>query len=116
MVQLLNDYPDTIFPRFSECGGTFASFVNHRIITCFIGGEDCSEDDTAVDTTHQPGDVDVLERFTQGREENTYVQVDINPGSIIKDDMDAKLHRYNYNIVGDHINVASKAPPKTTRC
>ena len=65
MVQLLNDYSDTISPRFSEYGIIVDSFVNHRIITFFIGGEECSGDDTAVDTLRTgPGYVDVLEDFT----------------------------------------------------
>ena len=52
--------------------------------------------------------IETLKDFNAGREEQLNVRVGINSGNVIIGDIGAKLHRRDYTVIGDHVNVAAR--------
>ena len=59
--------------------------------------------------------IETLKNFNASRDEQLNVRVGINSGNVIIGDIGAKLHRRDYTVIGDHVNVAARLESAAAR-
>ena len=109
LVALLNEYFDAMTPLFKEYGGAIDKFVGDAIMAVFIGNEKRTDAESALCAARTGlAMIETLAQFNEGREEKLNIRVGINSGNVIIGDIGAKLHRRDYTVIGDSVNIAAR--------
>ena len=116
LVEMLNAYFDAMTPLFKEHGGIIDKFVGDAIMAVFTGDGKRSDADAALGAVRTGmAMIKTLNDFNASRDEQLNVRVGINSGNVIIGDIGAKLHRRDYTVIGDHVNVAARLESAAAR-
>ena len=116
LVAMLNAYFDAMTTLFREHDGITDKFVGDAIMAVFTGDGKRSDADAALGAVRTGmAMIETLKDFSADRDEQLNVRVGINSGNVIIGDIGAKLHRRNYTVIGDHVNVAARLESAAAR-
>lgn len=107
MVELLNEYFDLMSKILKENGAMIDKFIGDAILALYHSESDeergCYKAVKAALEMMQ-----ALEEFNKGRETPINIRIGINTGEVILGDIGSRLHRRDYTVIGDDVNIAQR--------
>lgn len=109
LVTLLNSYFDEMVPIVKAHCGVIDKFIGDAIMAIFGVAANKTRGEAATLAVQAALSMQAaLQRFNMGRSEAIQIRVGIHSGMVVMGDIGSRLHRRDYTVIGDTVNIAAR--------